>query len=95
MSSGKTDSAIAKKATSVPSGSSSGSSKRTTTLAARTAAKVLASPTSDKSAKSLAASFLSQKKPPFPVKAYRVVGSNLTQRQSAAVVREVAAKKGK
>lgn len=110
MRSGKTVSAIAKKASSVLKSSRSsstaksfagsalsqtGTSKTTSSHEARTAAKVLASPTSAKSAKSLAASVLSQKKSPFPVKTYRVAGSSLTQRQSAAIVRQVAAKKSK
>lgn len=109
MSSGKTGSAIAKRASSVlksdrasPTTKSLAGSAlmqsanpKTTSSLARTAAKVLASPSSAKSAKSMAASVLSQKTPPFPVKAYRVAGSSLTQKQSAAVVRAVAAKKSK
>lgn len=109
MSSGKTGSAVSKSASSVlKSGRESSTTKslagsalaqtitsKRTSSEARTAAKVLASPTSAKAAKSQAASVLSQKKPPFPVKAYRVAGSSLTQKQSAAAVRTVAAKKSK
>jgi hypothetical protein len=107
MRSGKTGSDVARKASSIlkdgrsrsTSKSSAGSalsqsrtSKTTSTQEARTAAKVLASPTSGKSAKSMAASVLSQKKSPFPVKTYRVAGSSLTQKESAAIVRKVAKK---
>lgn len=110
MRSVKTSTPVAKKASSVLKSSKSsstekslagsalsqtGTSKVTTPNEARTAAKVLASPTSAKSAKSMAASVLSQKTAPFPVKTYRVAGSSLTQKQSAAIVRKVAAKKSK
>lgn len=108
MRSDKKNSAIAKKASAAPSSKKSssttklvagsaiskgGAPKMISPQEARTAAKVLASPTSAKSAKSLAASVLTQKSSPFPVKAYRVTGSSLTQKQSAAIVRKVAAKK--
>jgi hypothetical protein len=39
-----------------------------------------------------AVSVLSQKEPPFPVKAYRVAGSTLTQSKGASIVRKVAKK---
>ena len=71
------------------------SSKTSSEALARSAAKVLANPRSSKTAKQIAASVLSQKKQPFPVKIYRVVGSSLTQKQGALVVRKVAKKAAK
>lgn len=108
MRSGKKGSLVARQASSVLKSSRSSStakslagsvlsqssgSKGMSSSEARIAAKLLASPTSAKSAKSLAASVLSQKKAPFPVKAYRVAGSSLTQKQSETIVRKVAAKR--
>lgn len=71
------------------------SSKTTSASQARSAAKTLASPYSSKAAKQVAASVLSQKKQPFPVKTYKVAGSSLTQKASAIAVRKVAKKMAK
>lgn len=71
------------------------SSKATSEALARTAAKVLADPRSSKSQKQSAASVLSQKKQPFPVKTYKVAGSTLTQTRGASIVRKVAKKTAK
>lgn len=71
------------------------SSSTTSASQARSAAKTLASPYSSASAKQLAASVLSQKKKPFPVKTYKVAGSSITQRASAIAVRKVAKKMAK
>ena len=75
--------------------SQSKSSKTTSASAARSAAKTLASPYSSKSAKQVAASVLSQKKQPFPVKTYKVARSSLSQKASATAVRKVAKRMAK
>ncbi len=79
--------------TTKPSGNSTtitrGTSKSTTQSEARIAAKVLASPTSSKMQKSKATSLLSSKTDPFPVLSYRVPGSSLTQKRSAAIIQKV------
>lgn len=72
--------------------SQSRSSKATSESVVRSAAKVLADPRSSKLERRSAASVLSQKEPPFPVKAYRVAGSTLTQAKGASIVRKVAKK---
>lgn len=71
------------------------SSKTTSEALVRTAAKVLADPRSSKSQKQSAASVLSQKKQPFPVKTYKVAGSTLTQTKGASIVRKVVKKAAK
>lgn len=101
-------STVVKKAASTPGGTKSGSatksaagcvlsqkgvSKALSPQKARIAVKVLANPSSDKAAKSSAASSLSQKDLPFPVKAYRVAGGSLTQKKSAEIIRKFASKK--
>lgn len=68
------------------------SSKATSEALARIAAKVLADPRSSKLQRQNAASVLSQKKQPFPVKTYKVAGSTLSQTKGASIVRKVAKK---
>lgn len=107
MATSKTSSKVAKKASSILKDGRTGAitkslagsalsqsrnSKATSPSQARIAAKTLASPYSSKAAKQIAASVLSQKKQPFPVKTYKVAGSSLTQKASATAVRKVAKK---